>query len=281
MSAVTESAPAKANLVLRVGGPTAAGMHPLCSLFARLDLADEVVVEEAATDAVVCPGVSGRNLAARAVAAYREAAGGPAVVPPLRVTITKRIPVAAGLGGGSADAAAALRGVAALTGHQVEPERLRDLARRLGSDVPSQLVPAHAVVGGEGELVEPVNLATMTLVLIPDPEGLSTAAVYREIDRLRAAGEIPPGADLDPAALHEVAALDAAGVAVALENELQPAALRLRPDIAPRLAALRDGGALGAQVTGSGPTVFGIFDDRGAAEAAAARLPRAILCQTR
>lgn len=280
MSAVTVGAPAKANLILRVGAPTAGGMHPLCSLFARLDLADEVVVEEAATDAVVCPGVSGENLAARAVAAYREAAGGPAVVPSLRVTITKRIPVAAGLGGGSADAAAALRGAAALTGHPVEPERLRELARALGSDVPSQLDPAHAVVGGEGELVEPVNLATMTLVLIPDREGLSTAAVYREIDRLRAAGHVPQPADLDPAALHEVAALDAAGLAGALENELQPAALSLRPDLAPRLAALRDGGALGAQVTGSGPTVFGIFGDRGAAEAAGARLPGAILCQT-
>lgn len=280
MSAVTESAPAKVNLVLRVGAPDSDGMHPLCSLFARLDLADEVVVEEAAADAVVCPGVAGRNLAGQAIKAYRDAAGGASVVPPLRVTIHKRIPIAAGMGGGSADAAAALRAAAALTGHPVDRDQLAELARDLGSDVPSQLAPTHAVVGGQGELVEPVNLATMALVLITDPDGLSTGAVYAEIDRLRAAGEAPQRRDLDLEPVRRIAELAAAELAGALENDLQSAALSLRPDLAARVAALADGGgALGALVTGSGPTVFGVFANRPAAEAAAAGLPGALVAE--
>jgi len=277
MSAVTERAPAKVNLVLRVGPPTPEGMHQLQSLFACLDLADEVTIEVAAADEVVCPGVPGPNLAARAVAAYREAAGGGSVVPPLRVTIDKRIPVAAGMGGGSADAAAALRGAAALTGHPVGRDRLAQLARTLGSDVPSQLDPAHAVVGGQGELVEPVNLAAMSLVLVPDREGLSTATVYAEVDRLRACGRAPKRTDLGPEPLRAIARLDAAGLAGALENDLQAAALSLRPALSERLDALHSAGALGALVTGSGPTAFGVFADRASAAAAAARVPGSIV----
>lgn len=279
MSVVTELAPAKVNLVLRVGAPTPEGMHPLSSLFARLDLADHVTVEEAAADEVVCPGVPGLNLAGRAVAAYREAAGGASAVPLLRVTIDKRIPVAAGMGGGSADAAAALRGAAALAGHPVGRDRLAQLAMNLGSDVPSQLDPAHAVVGGQGELVEPVNLTTMALVLVPDPEGLSTAAVYAELDRLRSSGLAPQRTDLDPEPLRAIAQLGAAGVAGALENDLQVAALSLRPSLRDRVDTLLAAGALGTLVTGSGPTAFGLFADRAAAAAAAARVPGSIVTE--
>lgn len=277
MSAIVERAPAKVNLLLRVGAPTPTGMHPLCSLFARLDLSDVVTVEQAAEDGVLCPGVAGQNLASRAIATYRAAAGGASAVPPMRVTIHKRIPVAAGMGGGSADAAAVLRGVAALTGHPVGPEQLVALARELGSDVPSQLESGHAVVGGQGEVVESVNLATMAVVLIPDREGLSTEAVYAELDRLRTAGLAPERTDLCPEPLRAAARLDATGLATALENDLQAAALSLRPSLAARLDAVSDAGALGALVTGSGPTVFGVFDDRDAAEAAAGRLPGSIV----
>src|SRR4051794_15438503 len=104
---ILETAPAKVNLVLRVGPRRPDGLHDICSLFASLDLADEVTVEEASADEVACPGVDGPNLAHAAIEAFRDAVAPD--LPPLRVTIGKRIPIAAGLGGGSADAAAVLR----------------------------------------------------------------------------------------------------------------------------------------------------------------------------
>jgi 4-diphosphocytidyl-2-C-methyl-D-erythritol kinase len=272
-------APAKVNLVLRVGEPGPGGLHPVCSLFARIDLADEVVVEPAARDEVVCPGVEGPNLAGRAIELLRERVG-PGALPPVRVRIDKRIPVAAGLGGGSADAAAALRGAHALAGSPLGREELTAIAHLLGSDVPSQLNPGHAVVGGSGERVEPVGLAPMGLVLIPDDAGLSTAAVYAELDRLRATGDAPGAAGLDPGPMRRLAGNPPAALATRLENDLQLAALYLRPELAGRLDALRDAGALGTLVSGSGPTVFGVFADREAAERAAAGLPGAIAAAT-
>ncbi len=269
--AIVEQANAKVNLVLRVGLPRADGMHPLCSLFAALDLADEVVVDPHDVDEVVCPGVTGHNLATAAVAAFRRTGPG-ADLPPLRVEIRKRIPVAAGLGGGSADAAAVLRAANAITGSRLAPEELRKLAEGLGSDVPSQVEPAHAVVSGIGERVERVDLAPMTLVLVPQDEGLSTAAVYAELDRLGGHAR-----DLDPAPLRSLAQGSAAPLAAALANDLQPAALSLRPELAEPIAALRAAGASGAQVSGSGPTTFGVFADRAAADRAAADIPGAIV----
>lgn len=275
MTAVTESAPAKVNLVLRVGEPRPDGLHSLCSLFARLDLADAVTVEPAERDQVVCPGVPGPNLAEAAVRALRERVE----LPPLRVTIDKRIPVAGGLAGGSADAAATLRAANAVAGAPLDAAALRALARGLGSDVPSQVEPAGAVVSGTGERIEPVALAPMGLVLLPAAEGLSTGAVYAELDRLRAQGEAPPPAGLDPGPLERLAALAPAALATRLENDLQAAALGLRPDLGVRLDALRAAGAHGVLVSGSGPTVFGLFDDRAGAEAAAARLEGALVAE--
>ena len=278
MSAVTETAPGKVNLVLRVGEPGADRLHPLCSLFARLDLADTVTVEPADRDEVVCPGVDGDNLAGAAVRALRDAAG-PGVVPPLKLTIDKRLPVAAGLAGGSADAAAALRAANALAGAPLDADALRAVAAGLGSDVPSQVEPASAVVHGTGERVDRVELAPMGLVLLPDPQGLSTAAVYAELDRLRAVGEAPTPAGLDPGPLKRLAGAAPAHLATRLENDLQLAALWLRPELGARMDALRAAGAHGALVSGSGPTVFGVFDDRPAAEAAAAGLPGALVAE--
>jgi 4-diphosphocytidyl-2-C-methyl-D-erythritol kinase len=275
---ITESAPAKVNLVLRVAEPGADGLHPLCSLFARIGLADEVTVAPAERDEVVCPGVQGDNLAGRAVRALREAAGADAV-PPLRVSIVKRIPVAAGLGGGSADAAAALRAANALAGEPLDAPGLLALARGLGSDVPSQLEPHHAVVSGTGERVEAVDLAPMGLVLLPDPDGLSTGAVYAELDRLREQGEAPPPAGLDPGPLRRLAAWPTVQLATRLENDLQPAALSLRPALAGRLDQLRGRGAQGALVSGSGPTVFGIFESRDQAATAAEGLTGALVTE--
>ncbi|HEX2161013.1 MAG TPA: hypothetical protein VHF88_04240, partial [Thermoleophilaceae bacterium] len=252
--AVVEWAYAKVNLVLRVGPPRPDGVHPLCSLFAALDLADEVRVtplDGGGDDLVVCPGVQGGNLAAAAAAAFRSAVPD-AALPALRIEIDKRIPVAAGLAGGSADAAAVLRAANAIAGSPLSPDELRGVAAGLGSDVPSQIEPAHAIVAGVGERVERVDLPPMTLVLVPRDEGLATAAVYAELDRLRAAAPTPAvgGADdparlsdwLNPAPLRDLASGSLARLAAGVANDLEPAALALRPELAEPLAALSDAG---------------------------------------
>jgi 4-diphosphocytidyl-2-C-methyl-D-erythritol kinase len=268
-------APAKVNLLLHVAPPRTDGLHPLCSLFASIDLADELRVEPAEADEVRCPGVEGPNLAERALAAYRDAAGAEAP-PPLRVTIEKRIPVAAGLGGGSADAAAVLRALDERSPRPLGADALRAIAARLGADVPSQVEPRHALVTGAGEHLEPVGLPPMALVLVPQAEGLSTAAVYAEADRI---GATRPS--LDPDAVRALAGAPLPELAEALENDLQAAALSLRPDLERPLAQLRAAGALAALVTGSGPTTFGVFADTGAAERAVREVPGALLSTLR
>ena len=173
---VTLRAPAKLNLCLYLGPRRAEGLHEIRSLFCPLTLADRIVVSEADADQVVCPGVEGPNLAQEALTALRARGWGH---PPARVEIEKRIPVAAGLGGGSADAAALLRLA------RDEVEGVGELAADLGADVPSQLDPAFALVGGAGEVVEPLPPpGEFAAVLLPAEEGLSTAEVYAEADRL-------------------------------------------------------------------------------------------------
>jgi 4-diphosphocytidyl-2-C-methyl-D-erythritol kinase len=268
-----ELAYAKLNLVLHVGRQREDGLHAICSLVASIDLADEVIAEPkpSGEDSVQCPGVADDNLAARALAEFRSRAG--KELPPLTITINKRVPVAAGLGGGSADAAAALRIANRLAGEPLGPEELLRLAADLGSDVPSQLDPRHALVQGTGERIEPVTLPPLAAVLIPDDEGLSTAAVYAELDRLDGTRE-----KLDPDPLRALAGVEpAARLAAAVHNDLQAAALSLRPDLEARLDALRAAGAVGAAVSGSGPTCFGLFADRRAAERAAENLPGALV----
>jgi 4-diphosphocytidyl-2-C-methyl-D-erythritol kinase len=266
---IRERAPAKVNLVLQVGDVRGDGLHELCSLFASLELADEVTVTErrdgAADDDVVCRGVTGPNLATRALHDMRAALGGD--LPPLAVTIDKRIPVAAGLGGGSADAAAVMRAANRIAGDPLGDGDLRALGARLGADVPSQINPRHALVTGAGEHVEPVGLPAMALVLVPQQEGLSTAEVYRTADRIRSTR-----ARLDPGALRALAAAPLPDLARSLENDLEPAALELRPELRAVLDELAGTGALAARITGSGPTAFGVFADEPSAQAAAAGL---------
>jgi 4-diphosphocytidyl-2-C-methyl-D-erythritol kinase len=271
-----ELAYAKLNLVLHVGPPREDGMHPLCSLVASIDLADEISAEpkESGEDTVECRGVRGDNLASRALAEFRSRAGGE--LPALAVTIHKRIPVAAGLGGGSADAAAALRIANELAGRPLEREELVRLAAGLGSDVPSQLEPHHALVEGTGERLEHVSLPPFFAVLLPDDDGLSTAAVYAELDRLGGSRD-----HLDPEPLRRLATSPLAQLAASLHNDLEAAALSLRPDLRERLDALTAAGAFGAAVSGSGPTCFGLFPDRSSADAAAAGLPGALVAELR
>jgi 4-diphosphocytidyl-2-C-methyl-D-erythritol kinase len=270
-----EQAPAKLNLVLHVGPPRPDGLHLLCSLFASIDLADEVQAEAAAggEDTVDCPGVEGRNLALTAIEEFRRRTH--PGLPPVAVRIAKRIPVAAGLGGGSADAAAVLRIVNRMAGDALDATGLRELAAELGSDVPSQIDPGHALVQGAGETVDPVELPPLWALLVPDAEGLSTAAVYAELDRHGGWRE-----RLEPERLRALArdaVSDPARLPSALDNDLQPAALSLRPELARTLERLSAAGALGAAVTGSGPTCFGLFGGSGPAAEAAASFPGAVV----
>jgi 4-diphosphocytidyl-2-C-methyl-D-erythritol kinase len=266
---IRETAPAKVNLVLHVGPRRSDGRHELCSLFASLDLADGVEVQPAGADEVVCPGVDGPNLVQAAIDAFRQAAP-PADLPPLRVVVDKRIPVAAGLGGGSADAAAVLRAANVIAGSALPTGELRAIGARIGADVPSQVEPRHALVTGAGERVEPVDLPDMALVLVPSAEGLSTGEVYAEADRIPSTR-----ARLDPDALRAVAGAPLAALARVMENDLEAAALSLRPELARTLAALRETGALAALISGSGPTAFGVFATLPEAETAAEEIPDA------
>lgn len=266
-------APAKLNLCLYLGPSREDGLHELCSLFEPLELADLIEVSSAERDEVVCPGVEGENLVARALAGLRERGWDHE---PLRVEIEKKVPVAAGLGGGSGDAAAILRLAAG------EVADLPELAAELGADVPSQLRPSLALVRGAGELVEPLpDPAEQAAVLLPGGGGLSTAAVFAECDRL--------GLGRPPAELEELAGQlrQAAGAGASpldypelLVNDLVPAARSLRPDVGEALDALRDAGAPLAILSGSGPTAVGLFPDLAAAKTAARLLAReeAIVC---
>lgn len=266
---IREQAPAKVNLVLRIGPRADNGLHEVASLFASLELADEVEVQPAAEDSVECAGVEGPNLALAAIERLRQFAPS---LPPMAVRITKRIPIAAGLAGGSADAAAAMRAANSFHELPFDDEQLREIAAPLGSDVPSQIAPAHAVVTGTGERIEPVALPPMAVVLVPAAIGLSTGDVFKKAESMGL-----PRARLDAADLHELAAQRPDAIAARLENDLQLATLRLRPELQGALDALRAGGALGAQVSGSGPTVFGLFPDEDSAVAGAARIPDAVV----
>lgn len=264
---MTLRAPAKLNLCLYLGPRREAdGLHEIRSLFCPLTLADRIVVSDADADHVICPGVDGPNLAEEALTALR--AGG-WTRSPARVEIEKRIPVAAGLGGGSADAAALLRLA------RDEVNGLAGLAAELGADVPSQLDPAFALVGGAGGAVEPLPPpGEFAAVLLPAEDGLRAADVYAEADRLGLGRDL---AEMDAIA-ERLRGATAAGASPLdyrelLVNDLAGAAQSLRPEIGAALAALEEAGAAVALVAGSGPTACGLFEDIVAADRAAEALP--------
>ncbi len=248
---------AKVNLCLFLGPPRADGRHELVTLFESVTLTDELVFAPSSSlrDEVLCAGVTGPNLVAEALAGLR-AAGWSAS--PIRVQIDKRIPVAAGMGGGSADAAAVLRHASRLA--PVAAATLRQIARGLGADVPSQLDPGVALGTGAGDAVVPTaELAAHALLVLPQRFGLSTAEVYREADRL---GLGRPEAELARCRAELESRLGTAGLrlgAALLVNDLEPAALSLRPEIGAALEAALATGAEHALVCGSGPTVIAVF----------------------
>jgi 4-diphosphocytidyl-2-C-methyl-D-erythritol kinase len=263
-------APAKINLGLFVGPPREHdGLHELASVMQSISLADELVLESAdpaaggaGHDEVVCPGVPGdpgENLAAAALRLFREATGWE--THPLRLTIAKRIPVAAGLGGGSADAAAALRLSCSASGLGSQ-ELLLELARELGADVPAQVAPGRWLATGAGERLRelPAPSHPFGVLVLPLAAELSTAAVYARADELGVQRTAPELADiareLEVAFELSAPVPDARGL---LHNDLQAAAISLCPEIEPALAQALDAGADVAFVSGSGPTVVGLF----------------------
>jgi 4-diphosphocytidyl-2-C-methyl-D-erythritol kinase len=265
----TMLAPAKLNLCLYVGPRRDNGLHEIRSLFEPLELADELKLSEAAADEVICEGIEEPDLTAKALAALRENGW---EGPPLRIEVTKRVPVAAGLGGGSADAAAVLRLA------RGEVEGLRAIAAEIGADVPSQLQPRACLVAGAGEVIEPAPPpAEHGVVLIPQPEGLATADVYAEADRL---GTPRGEAELEAIRRQLRDSVDEGGSPLDyrehLVNDLQPAAISLRPEIEDALGALEEAGAAHAMVTGSGPTAFGLYPTVDAAVAAAEGLRESV-----
>lgn len=251
-----ELAPGKINLCLFVGPPRADGRHEVVTVLESVSLFDEVTMSPAAGnhDRVSCPRVDGDNLAMAALRKLRERGWD---APPVHVQIEKRIPIAGGMAGGSADAAAVLRMAMRLA--PVRPEEVAEIAASLGSDVPSQLAPGLALGTGAGDVVSPLApLARHAVVIVPLDRALSAAAVYRRAD------ELAIGRDrAELAALAErLRSREMAGARLTDElvtNDLQAATLSLCPEIGDALAALTAAGAQPALVSGSGPTAAGLF----------------------
>ena len=274
MSGYRALAPAKVNLGLFVGpARTSDGRHELVTVMQSISLADEVTLEPGdGADEVLCPGLAGaaeQNLAALALSAFRAATGWDEG--PLRVQIVKRIPVAAGLGGGSADAAATLRLLARASGRGDE-QLLFELARELGADVPAQVAPGRWLAAGAGERLEALRdpAPPLAVVVLPLAHALSTAAVYAEADRL---GLARPSRML-ARRLRELRRALASGAPLPeppelLQNDLQAAAISLCPKIERVLEQVRAAGAQHALVSGSGPTVVALFGPAAGAEQAA------------
>jgi 4-diphosphocytidyl-2-C-methyl-D-erythritol kinase len=262
------------NFGLRILGRREDGFHLIESLFVPIDLADRVAIEPSDTRRVDLqlagdvPGVprDGSNLAVRAALAFLKEAG---IEAGLRLALEKRIPMAAGLGGGSSDAAAVLLGLARIYSGAISSERLRALALRLGADVPYFLDPKPALVTGIGEQIEPLAAIPAFSLLLANPGvPLSTADVYgayrtsgasltpvRPGSTMRGASALRQGGD------HALAEL--------LENDLEAPASELCPCIRELREVIEGSGALAVGMSGSGPTVFGIF--RGTIAASQAR----------
>jgi 4-diphosphocytidyl-2-C-methyl-D-erythritol kinase len=259
-------APGKINVCLFLGPTRDDGRHDLVSIMQSVTLADRLRLEWADEDAphdiVDCPGVDGPNLVATAIERFRAATGWAGA--PVRISVDKRLPIAAGMAGGSADAAAALR-LLARAAQIKDDDLLHGIATGLGADVPAQVKPGRVLATGVGDVIARVpGVARYGVLVVPDAEPLRTPDVFREADRLG----LPRKAKGLSAALEAVqGGLPDLPDALCV-NELEPAALSLRPRLSDTLARVKDAGADVAMVSGSGPTVLGLFHDRHAAKAA-------------
>ena len=259
-------APGKLNLFFQVGDRQEDGYHDVASAYQAVSLYEEVWATPAADFSLAVTGTvdvssvpeDDRNLAlraARAVAAHIGHDGG------VHLEIVKHVPVAGGMGGGSADAAAALVACDALWGADLGSAQLHRLAARLGADVPFALMGGTAVGTGRGDRLSPaLARARFDWVVVLDDGGLSTPEVYARLDEIResSAPDIAPPArapEVDPGVLQALRSGDPVALAEHLRNDLQVAALSLDPALRDVLETGEQAGALGALVSGSGPTV--------------------------
>lgn len=285
-SPVTVRVPAKVNLQLAVGAPRRDGYHDLATVFHAVSLYDEVTASPA-DDPGITVSVDGdqaagvpldeRNLAVRAARLLAERAK---VKPAVDLHLRKGIPVAGGMAGGSADAAAALVACDALWETGLERAALHELAVTLGSDVPFALVGGTAIGLGRGDRLMPaLARGSFEWVFAVADGELSTPKVYAECDRLRAGRVLlePRVAEVLMSALR---AGDAAALGRTLRNDLQPAACNLRPQLRMTLEVGQDYGALGATVCGSGPTVAFLVRDAEHALDLAVALSASGACRT-
>jgi 4-diphosphocytidyl-2-C-methyl-D-erythritol kinase len=277
-------APGKVNLFFKVGPLGEDGFHDVASLYLAVDLRETVTAQIATEYSVNVTGSLGdfqllavptdeSNLVVKVAKQVKAEAGTPEAVK-LALGIDKHVPVAGGMGGGSADAAAALVAVNELLGANLSPERLHELAAGLGSDVPFALAGGAAVGLGRGDQLTAVEgVAPIHLVLILDDQGLSTPAVYRRLDDLRASRDEQVDEPILPpqllGVLHKSNPFDLAEL---MHNDLEEAALSLRPDLRIKITTALQHGALRAMVSGSGPTVLALA----ASEVAAMQIARAM-----
>ena len=282
-SSVRVEAPGKVNLFLSVGAPGPDGYHPLTTVFQAVRLIETVTARRQSAqdhgtvtltleepDAEVPTDAS--NLAVRAAELLSETTG---VSEGVDLLLRKRVPVAGGMAGGSADAAATLVACNALWGTGLSLPELSALAARLGADVPFPLTGATAVGSGRGDLVTPImTRGAYHWVFALAEEGLSTPAVFRRFDELAGAGASasagsgggPAVRDVPEALTAALRAGDARALAAALHNDLQVAAVDLRPELAEVIAVAEGAGALRAVVSGSGPTIAALVEDPGSAQ---------------
>ncbi|QHT54752.1 4-(cytidine 5'-diphospho)-2-C-methyl-D-erythritol kinase [Cellulomonas sp. H30R-01] len=261
-------APGKINLSLRVGPRDEDGYHPLSTVFQAVGVFEEVVATPSETfeltvsgpQAEVVPTDDG-NLALQAARLLAERVG---IDTGVHLHVVKDVPVAGGMAGGSADAAAALVACDALWRTGLSRDDLLDLAASLGSDVPFSLTGHTAVGSGRGHLLTPaLTRGEFHWAFAVQHRGLSTPAVYRAFDELHG-HDTPaePDAEADVPLMQALRAGDARALGAALHNDLQTAALELDPGLAEPLAVAEDAGALGVIVSGSGPTVAALARSR-------------------
>ena len=282
---VTARTPAKVNIDLSVGPVRADGFHDLVTVFHAVSIYDDVSVQASEPGSGVTLSVSGdgasdvptdaSNLAARAAVLVAQVAH---CEPDVNITIRKQIPVAGGMAGGSADAAGALLACDALWRAELSKAELAELAAELGSDVPFALHGGTAIGTGRGENLTPaLARGAFHWVFATSNKGLSTPRVYEECDRIRGEGFDEPAA-LDAAVMTALRNGDAVALGRALRNDLQRAAIALRPDLALVLEVGEDYGALGGIVSGSGPTcAFLVRDDEHALDVSVA-LSASVVC---
>lgn len=283
----TASAPGKINIFFKVGALKSDGYHEVLSVYQALDLRETVSVTSAESWRVSVSGnisseqisavpTGEENLVVRAAKVIAELAGLERAHP-INFEITKNVPVAGGMGGGSADAAAALLAVDELWCTGVDGEALMNSAAELGADIPFALLGGTAIGVGKGDKLEPIDdVKRLHWVLVPMDAGLSTPRVYAKLDEIRSArGENPEQVETPSKPYELISALqlgDAREVAKHLHNDLQEAAVALMPELSITMHAGLAAGALAAMVSGSGPTVAMLAESEAAAESIANHL---------